>query len=457
MYFKRKIYNKIKDWKETSNGKTALLIEGARRIGKSTVVEEFAKNEYDSYILIDFSNAESKITDLFDDMYNLNYFFSMLQLYYAKDLIERKSLIIFDEVQLCPKARQAIKHLVKDGRYDYIETGSLISLKKNVQNILIPSEERSINMHPMDFEEFLWAIGQEKTYDLLKEIYFSNKFALADGVHQKMIKTFRLYMLIGGMPQAIDEYISTNNFKNVDMVKRDIIKLYENDLAKIAPTGQLKTLFEAIPSQLNKNTKGFQMGKILNSYNLSENTTSTLISELKESKIVNVAYRANDPDVDLSAYMNLDDFKLYLLDTGLFVTLQFKDKDFVENIIYEKLLTDSLSINLGYLYENVVSQILVSNEKSLFYYTFKNEKQKCNYEIDFIISKGNKICPIEVKSSKYRKHESIDKFYEKYSSRIANRYIIHTKNISKDKDILCLPVYLTSFLFDNDLKEMEVE
>ncbi len=448
MYFKRKIYDKIKQWKDTSNGKTALLIEGARRVGKSTVVEEFAKNEYDSYILIDFSNVNSKVTELFNDIHNLNYFFSMLQLYFAVDLVERKSLIIFDEVQLYPKARQAIKHLVEDGRYDYIETGSLISLKKNVQDILIPSEERNINMHPMDFEEFLWALGQKNTYNILKEMYMSNKNNINDSVHQVMMKTFRLYMLIGGMPQAIDEYLNTYNFKNVDMVKRDIIKLYENDLAKIDPTGRLKTLFEAIPSQLNKNTKGYQMGKILNSYNLSEDTTSTLISELKESKIVNVAYRTNDPNIDLSAYINLDDFKLYLLDTGLFVTLQFKNQEFTQNTIYEKLLTNNLPVNLGYLYENVVAQILVSNEKSLFYYTFKNENQKCNYEIDFIITKGNKICPIEVKSSNYRKHESIDKFYEKYSSRIANRYIIHTKGVSKDKDILCLPVYLTSFLFE---------
>jgi uncharacterized protein len=448
MYFKRKIYDKIKQWKDTSNGKTALLIEGARRVGKSTVVEEFAKNEYDSYILIDFSNVNSKVTELFNDIHNLNYFFSMLQLYFAVDLVERKSLIIFDEVQLYPKARQAIKHLVEDGRYDYIETGSLISLKKNVQDILIPSEERSMNMHPMDFEEFLWALGQKNTYNILKEMYMSNKNNINDSVHQVMMKTFRLYMLIGGMPQAIDEYLNTYNFKNVDMVKRDIIKLYENDLAKIDSTGRLKTLFEAIPSQLNKNTKGYQMGKILNSYNLSEDTTSTLISELKESKIVNVAYRTNDPNIDLSAYINLDDFKLYLLDTGLFVTLQFKNQEFTQNTIYEKLLTNNLPVNLGYLYENVVAQILVSNEKSLFYYTFKNENQKCNYEIDFIITKGNKICPIEVKSSNYRKHESIDKFYEKYSSRIANRYIIHTKGVSKDKDILCLPVYLTSFLFE---------
>lgn len=446
MYFKRKIYDKIKEWKDTSNGKSALLIEGARRIGKSTTVEQFAINEYESYILIDFSGVDSKTKKLFDEIRDLDYFFAMLQMYYSVDLKERNSLIIFDEVQLFPRARQAIKHLVKDGRYDYIETGSLISIKKNVKDILIPSEEISIDMHPMDFEEFLWATNQKNTYELLRRFYSSNKDKIDDSVHRQLMKTFRLYMLVGGMPQAVDEYINTHNFKSVDLVKRNIIKLYENDLSKIDETGRLSTLLEAIPSQLNKNTKGFQIGKILNSYDLSNNTVWSLISELKESKIVNIAYRTNDPNVDLSAYMNLDEYKLYLLDTGLFVTLQFKDKDFAENTIYEKLLNDNLSVNLAYLYENAVAQTFVSNGISLFYYTFKNESAKCNYEIDFVISKGNKICPIEVKSSNYRKHESIDKFYEKYSSRIANRYIIHTKPISKDKDILCLPIYLCSFL-----------
>ena len=445
MYFKRKIYNKLKEWKNDSNGQTALLVEGARRIGKSTIVEEFAKNEYDTYILIDFSNASENVLKLFDDISNLNYFFSMLQLLKHVDLIERKSLIIFDEVQLFPRARQAIKHLVKDGRYDYIETGSLISIKKNVEKILIPSEERSINMHPMDFEEFLWAIGQESTYKLLKEVYNTGS-KIADGVHRDLMKTFRLYMLIGGMPQAVDTYLKTNNFQKVDLVKRDIIKLYEEDLAKIDDSGKLKTLFNAIPTQLNKNTKGFQLNKVLNSYKIEDEKKLTLLSELIESKIINIAYLTNNPDVDLNAYINLDKYKIYLLDTGLFVTLQFKDKDFSQNTIYEKLLTDSLSVNLGYLYENAVAQALVANETELIYYVFENKTQKRNYEIDFLISKRNKICPIEVKSSNYRKHESIDKFYEKYSNRIANRYIIHTKALSKDKDIICLPIYLASFL-----------
>ena len=402
--FKRKIYNKIKEWKDTSQGKTALLIEGARRIGKSTVVEEFARNEYKSYILIDFSIASNEVKEMFEDMSDLNYFFLQLQLHYHVELENRNSVIIFDEVQLCPKARQAIKFLVKDGRYDYIETGSLISIKKNVKDILIPSEER------------------------------------------KLMRSFRLYMLVGGMPQAVNEYIQTNNFKKVDDIKRDIINLYEDDFRKIDSTGRLALLFEAIPSQLNKNTKGFQTKKILNSYKTEDTTILSLISELKDSKTISVAYHANNPEIGLSAYKDLNLFKLYMADTGLFVTLQFKDRDFTENTIYEKLLNDKLSTNLGYLYENAVAQILIANGHDLFYYTFKNLEQKRNYEIDFIISKKNKICPIEVKSSNYKKHTSIDEFYKKYSSRILERYIIHTKDVSKDQDILCLPIYLTQFI-----------
>ena len=443
--FKRKIYEKIKEWKNESNGKTALLIEGARRVGKSTIVEEFAQMEYDSYILIDFSVAPKQIRDLFDDMSDLNYFFLQLQLQYRVDLIERKSVIIFDEVQLCPYARQAIKALVKDGRYDYIETGSLISIKKNVKDILIPSEERKLQMHPMDFEEFLWALDDHSTMNLLKNVFDSKK-KFGDQLNRKLMRDFRLYMLIGGMPQAVNEYIATNNFRKVDMVKRDILNLYEDDFRKIDSTGRLTMLFEAIPSQLNKNTKGFQTKKVLNSYKTTDNSILSMISELKDSKVVTVAYHANDPNVGLSGYKDLNKFKLYLADTGLFVTLQFKDKDFTDNIIYEKLLNDKLSANLGYLYENVVAQILTATGNELFYYTFSNTKQKKNYEIDFILSKKNKICPIEVKSSNYRLHASIDEFYHKFSHRILNRYIIHSKDISKDKDILCLPFYLTQFI-----------
>lgn len=443
--FKRKIYNEIKKWKEESNGRTALLIEGARRVGKSTIVESFAKNEYASYILIDFSVVGNDIKILFDDMSNLNYFFTSLQLYFRVELKERNSVIIFDEVQLCPKARQAIKSLVKDGRYDYIETGSLISIKKNVKDILIPSEEQKIQMNPMDYEEFLWALGDFSTMNLLRTVFESRK-RLGDDLNRKMMQQFRLYMLVGGMPQAVYEYIQTNNFKKVDEVKRNIISLYEDDFRKIDSTGRLAMIFEAIPSQLNKKAKGFQTKKVIKSYKVKEDVILSLISELKDSKVVNIAYHCNNPDVGLSASKDLDLYKLYMADTGLFVTMQFKDKDFTDNIIYEKLLSDKLSANLGYLYENAVAQAIVSSGNQLFYYTFTNDEIKKNYEIDFILSKKNKICPIEVKSSNYRKHISIDKFYEKFSNRILKRYIIHTKDISKDKDIQCIPIYLSSLV-----------
>ncbi len=442
--FKRKIYSKIKEWKETSNGSTALLIEGARRVGKSTVVEEFAKNEYETYILIDFSIVANDIRELFEDMSDLNYFFLQLQLQYHTDLRERNSVIIFDEVQLCPKARQAIKVLVKDGRYDYIETGSLISIKKNVTDILILSEERKLQMNPMDYEEFLWALGDMTTMPLLEQMYLMNK-PFGEKMNRNLMRNFRLYMLVGDMPQAVNEYIVTNNLKKVDDVKRDIINLYEDDFRKIDSTGRLAMLFEAILSQLNKNSKGFQTKKVLNSYKVKDTTILSLISELKDSKVVSVAYHANDSNVGLSAYKDLNRFKLYMADTGLFVTLQFKDRDFTDNIIYQKILNDKLPSNLGYLYENVVAQMLTASGNELFYYTFLQKDEKRNYKIDFILTKRNKICPIEVKSSQYRKHTSIDEFYKKYSDRILNRYIIHTNDLSKNQDILCAPVYLTPF------------
>lgn len=441
--FQRKIYEKMLDWKKDSDGRSALLIEGARRIGKSTVVEEFGKNEYESYILIDFSKASKEVRDLFEDVSDLNYLFLQLQLRYRKDLHERKSLIIFDEVQLCPKARQAIKSLVQDHRYDYIETGSLISIKKNVKDILIPSEERKLAMYPMDYEEFLWALGDDTTIPLLKKCYEAG-MGLGEKMNRKLLRDFRLYMLIGGMPQAVDEYLRSNNFRKVDEIKRDILNLYEDDFMKIDPTGRISTLFDAIPAQLNKNASRFQASSVLG----GEQTEKILelIAELKESKTVLVSYHANDPDVGMSNSKDLSRFKMYICDTGLFTTLMFKDRDFTENIIYEKLLSDKLSANLGYLYENVVAQILVASGNELFYYTMLNEVSKHNYEIDFIISRKNKICPIEIKSSGYKTHKSLDAFTEKFSDRILWRYLIYTKDFVKDTDIYCVPIYMTQFL-----------
>ena len=441
--FKRKIYNKLLEWKTESDGKTALLVEGARRIGKSTVVEEFGKNEYESYILIDFAFAPQAVKDLFSDMSDLNYFFLQLQLQYRTDLVERKSLIIFDEVQFCPLARQAIKVLVKDHRYDYIETGSLISIKKNVQNILIPSEERKINMFPMDYEEFRWALDDTTTIQLLKKAYDA-KTPLGDAINRKMMRDFRLYMLVGGMPQAVNEYITTNNFKKVDLVKRDILKLYDDDFKKIDPTGRISMLFNSIPAQLNNNASRYKVSSVLENER-AENILE-LLSEMSSSKTVLISYQSNDPNSGLSANKDLRLFKLFICDTGLFTTLMFKDKDFTENEIYEKLLNDKLSANLGYLYENVVAQTLAASGYELFYYSWRNEVSKHNYEVDFLITQKNKICPIEVKSSGYKAHTSLDEFCKKFSSRIYNKYIAYTKDFSKDKDVLYLPMYMVALL-----------
>ena len=437
--FKRKIYSKLLEWKKESDGKTALLVEGARRIGKSTIVEEFAKKEYRSYILVDFSIASKEIRELFSDVSDLNYIFLQLQLQYNAELYNRGSLIIFDEVQFCPQARQAIKILVKDHRYDYIETGSLISIKRNVKDILIPSEERKLNMYPLDFEEFLWAVGDRATVPFLEQVFEKRK-GVGDAVHRKLMRMFRLYMLVGGMPQAVNEYLHTNNFKKVDMVKRDILHLYEDDFRKIDSTGKIALLFDSIPAQLNKNASRYQVSSVLT--NERADSVLDLIAEMKESKTVLVAYHVNNPDAGMASSKDLEKFKLFLSDTGLFTTLLFKDRDFTENIIYKKLLSD----NLGYLYENIVAQTLAAKGRELFYHTFLNTVSRHNYGIDFLFTKKNKICPIEVKSSGYKTHASLDAFSEKYSGRILEKYLLYTKDMKKDKDIFCLPVYMAQFL-----------
>ena len=441
--FKRKIYDKMLEWKRDSNGKTALLIEGARRVGKSTVAEEFARKEYESYILIDFSQASKETRSLFDDISDINYLFLQLQLQYKTDLHERKSVIIFDEVQFCPMARQAIKFLVQDYRYDYIETGSLISIRKNVKDILIPSEERKISMYPMDYEEFLWAVGDNTTFSLLRKCYEAGR-GLGEQLNRKQLRQFRLYMLVGGMPQAVSEYVETNNFRKVDEVKRDILSLYEDDFMKIDSTGRLSLLFDSIPAQLNTNASRYQTTAVLG----SESTDRILefIAELKASKTVLVSYYVNDPNAGMSGMKDISRFKLFLCDTGLFVTLMFRDKAFTENVVYEKLLSDKLSANLGYLYENVTAQMLTANGNELFYYTMFNEVSRHNYEIDFLIARKNKVCPLEIKSSGYKTHKSLDVFTEKFSDRILQTYLIYTKDLDKSRDIFCLPVYIVPFL-----------
>ncbi|WP_293588989.1 ATP-binding protein [Prevotella sp.] len=442
--FKRKLYDKLLEWKNNRHGKTAVLIEGARRVGKSTLTKQFAENEYESYVMIDFSIVRDDVLELFNHIDDLDYFFLQLQFRLGVSLKERKSLIIFDEVQKCPKARQAIKHLVADGRYDYIETGSLISIKKNVKDILIPSEEEKLFLYPMDYEEFKWALGDNTAIPQLRML-FDKKLSLGDAVTRKLMRDFRIYMVVGGMPQAVDTYIETNNLMEVDRVKRNIIQLYEDDFYKIDSSGRLSMLFDAIPAQLNSNASRYQVASAIGNNTDSEKVLQ-LISELRESMTINMAYHANDPNVGMSLAIDLNKYKMYIGDTGLFITLAFKDKDFIENIIYQKLMSDKLDTNLGYVYENIVAQMLTATGNRLFYYTFPTETGKHNYEIDFLLSRGNKICPIEVKSSGYKRHASLDAFCKKFSSRILQRYIIYTKDLQKDEQTLFLPVYLTQFL-----------
>ncbi len=439
--FKRKIYEKMLEWKRLSNGRSALFIEGARRVGKSTVVREFAEKEYQNYVLIDFAFASKRVKELFDDMSDLNYFFLQLQLQLNTTLEKRKSVIVFDEVQHCPRARQAIKILVQDGRYDYIETGSLISIKKNVANILIPSEEHRIQMFPMDYEEFRWALGDQATIPLLCEAFEVGQ-KLGDATTRKLMRDFRLYMLVGGMPQAVSRYIEANSFAEVDQVKRNILTLYEDDFRKIDATGRMSMLFRAIPAMLNGGATRYQVSSVIKGARAS--SISETLSDMLSSKTVLISHHVNDPNVGLSASRNFEKFKLFLSDTGLFTTLLFKDSDFTKNDIYAKLLSDKLHANLGYLYENVVAQMLTAKGYELFYHSWHDEKAKRSYEVDFIIPDEQKISPIEVKSSTVYRHRSLDEFSLKFSSRIRRKYILHAKDYMKESDIIRIPFFLAA-------------
>ena len=440
--FKRKIYERLLEWKRESNGKSALMIQGARRIGKSTIVEEFAKKEYSSYLIIDFNKASEEVKSLFDDLMDLDFIFLRLQAIFNVVLHRRRSVIIFDEVQKCPNARQAIKYLVQDGRYDYIETGSLISIKQNTKGITIPGEEEQIDMYPMDFEEFRWALGDTATVPLIKS-FFEKRISLG-AAHRIKERDLRLYMLVGGMPQAVNEYIDTNNLAKVDAVKRRIIKLYSDDFMKIDPSGKLSKLFMSIPAQLSKNTSRYYASSVVG--RLGSNLEEEMLINLEDSKAVLVSYHADDPNIGMSLSRDTSRYKLFIADTGLFVTMAFWDKDFAENIIYQKLLADKLETNLGYVYENIVAQMLTASGNKLFYYTFeKDEKHLC--EIDFLLSRGNKICPIEVKSSGYKSHTSLDTFRAKFSSRIKNSYLIYTKDFQVgENELLYIPFYMTGII-----------
>ncbi len=438
--FKRKIYDLLLKWKYEEEGRTALLIEGARRVGKSTIAEEFGKNEYESYMVIDFSKASKRVRDLFDDISDLDALFMHLQFEYQVSLVKRKSLIIFDEIQFCPKARQAIKHLVADQRYDYIETGSLISISKNTKDILIPSEEDYIKMNPMDFEEFLWAAGDTVTSNLLKEMVEKRLYKSLS--HRILMKKLRTYMAIGGMPQAVETYLNTHDLIRVDKVKRGIINLYLSDFIKIDSSGRISRLYENIPAQLNRKVSRYMVHTVIG--DTDEKKEDMMMSELAASMTVNMCYHTADPSNGLAMDFDKDYFKIYTADTGLFITLAFWDKDIAENDIYIKLLSDKLSANLGYVYENIVAQMIMASGRKLFYYTFPSASRHL-YEVDFLIGDGSKINPIEVKSSGYKTHKSLDMFCSKYSSKIKHPLVLTTKEYHKEGDITFLPIYLFPF------------
>ena len=442
--FKRKVYDKLKEWKDTYNGKYACLLEGARRVGKTTIAEEFAKNEYQTYIKIDFSNITDELLDVFKDINKLDLFFLRLQTETGIDLFKRKSVIIFDEIQLYPKARQAIKHLVADGRYDYIETGSLISIKKNVKDILIPSEEYKIQVYPMDYEEFLWATnGNPGIYKKILE----SKMSLGDSTNRTLMKEFRIYMAVGGMPQAIETYIETNNLSAVDKVKRRIIDLYSDDLKKIDSSGRLGNIYLSIPSQLALKRKRFSIKEATQKQKTSKDEERFF--DLVDSKIVLPCYNVTQPDIALELTKDFDYFKLYFSDIGLFTTMLFDSGKGIEDNIYSKLLSDKLESDLGYLYENVVAQMIVASGRNLYYHTWRDKDKTHSNEVDFLITNKNKIIPIEVKSSSIKNHKSIDLFVEKYSQIVGRRFLFSQKDISHDGMLELMPIYLVPFILES--------
>lgn len=441
MYFKRKVYDQLLEWKKKYSSKYAALLEGARRVGKSTIAEAFAQNEYKSYILIDFSKTNDSIRNCFDDIDNLNMFFLRLQAETGVTLYDRESLIIFDEVQLFPKARQAIKHLVSDGRYSYLETGSLISIKKNVKDILIPSEEMKMQVYPMDYEEFCNATGNN--YELLHQIYELDT-AIGQATNRKLMRDLRIYMAVGGMPQAVEAYREGKNFSEIDMVKRQIISLYEDDFKKIDTSGRISALYHSIPAQLSKDARKYRITTATGKKNNTK--TEELLYELIDSKTILPCYNSTDPRVSLADTKDFDSYKLYLSDTGLFVTLMFIDRPITENDIYAKLLSDKLPANLGFLYENLIAQMIAASGRELFYHTWEKANSTHYYEIDFLVSEGSKINAFEVKSSGTGKHESIKTFYKKFSQNVNTIYLLSQKDVGKEENLLLKPFYLMPFL-----------
>ncbi len=450
MVFKRKVYDKLLQWKELSAGSSAVLLEGARRIGKSTIVEEFAKNEYDDYMILDFARESKDIRNNFiDNMDDLDAFFRNLFLLKGRGLNGKKCVLIFDEVQLFPPARQAIKYLVADGRYEYIETGSLISIRKNVQNILIPSEEYRIKMYPMDFEEYLWAIGDTISFDAIKNAFEKRK-PLGDAIHRKIMKKFRTYMVVGGMPQAINAFVEGKTFAQIDFLKRNILSLYEEDLAKYDSESREKAsiVYKTIPEQLENKNSHFKFSLIEKSARYQNYVDA--VSFIAESMIGNECVNVTKPEAALELFADRSNFKLYMGDTGLLVTQIMKNKEDTDEDLYKALIIDNLGINQGMIMENIVAQMLKAAGHELYFheylYTPEGSSKEKKYEIDFITIKKKKICPIEVKSSNYTSHKSFDYLLKKYQLKMQDRYIIYTKDLKYQDEIMYIPIYMTMLI-----------
>lgn len=450
MIFKRKVYQNLLEWKNSSNGHSAILVEGARRIGKSTIVKEFVKNEYDDYLILDFAKEGQNIKNNFiNNISDLDTFFRELFVNKGKVLKGSRCAIVFDEIQLFPLARQAIKYLVEDGRYDYIETGSLISIKKNKEKILIPSEEERVKMYPMDFEEYLWAIGDDATYEVIKNA-FINKKPLGDALHKTIMKKFRIYMAVGGMPQAISEYVYGKSYQEIDKVKRMILTLYEDDLTTYDDDNNEKAsiVFKTIPEQLENKNSHFKFSLV--EKNARYRNYINAVKFVEDSMIGNVCVNVTEPEVALELFADKSNFKLYLGDTGLLVSQIMKNASSTEENIYVSLINDKLGINQGMVIENMVAQMLRANGYNLYFHEYlykpKDKLIEQKYEIDFLIVKDRKICPIEVKSSNYNSHKSFDYLKHKYNIKTSDRYIIYTKDLKVDDDIIYLPIYMTMFL-----------
>lgn len=442
--FRRKAFEKMKYWKDNKAPKYSVLLEGARRVGKTTIAEEFARREYKSYIKIDFANIPRNVLDAFDDIADLDIFFLRLQTATGTTLYRRESVIIFDEIQLMPKVRQAIKYLVADGRYDYIETGSLISIKKNVRDIVLPSEEMKIQIYPMDYEEFMWATGND-SYNSLRELFKKGR-PVGNSLNRKLMRDFRLFMAVGGMPQAVEAYVEGNNFTAIDEVKREIINLYKDDFFKIDNTGLLGRMYDSVPTQLATDKRSYVISAATGKKKIDKDLER--LHDLLDSKTVLPCYNVLNPSIALSQTRDNETFKLYLADTGLFTTMIFNSSGETDENVYTKLLGDSLPADLGYLYENAVAQVIAGSDRALYYHTWEKENSSHYYEVDFLLSSKTKIVPIEVKSSGIGKHESITEFQKKYSKQVINQVLLSQKDVGNDEMLKLYPVYMLPFILE---------